>query len=414
MHPWSLVVLAALGLNLLLERWLNARQMRAVLGHRDAVPEAFADRIPLEAHQKAADYTVARLRFADVEAIWSALLLLGWTFGGGLELLQGLIEGTGLGPLSGGVCFLLGFSIINAMLELPFSIWYTFRLEERFGFNRTTPKVFVSDLLKQLLLGIALGAPLAAVVLWLMASAGENWWLWAWLVWMGFSVLMMWAWPNWIAPLFNKFQPLEDEELKGRIERLLERCGFTSDGIFVMDGSLRSTHGNAYFAGLGRHKRIVFFDTLLQELEPDHIEAVLAHELGHFHHRHILKQMVFMALISLAGLWLLSWLMQHPWFYQGLGVSTPSAHAALALFMLLGPIFSPLLGPPMKALSRRFEFEADRFAARQARREALIEALLRLYRENASTLTPDPLYSAFHDSHPPAPIRIRRLLEARG
>ena len=308
-----------------------------------------------------------------------------------------------------GVGVLVSATLVMSLLDLPFSIWQTFVIEERFGFNRTRVSTFIADLLKQGLILLLLATPLTWLILWLMASSGPLWWLYVWGVWMGFTLLMIWAYPTFIAPLFNQFKPLADEALRQRIEALLARCGFTSRGIFVMGGSRRSGHGNAYFTGLGRNKRIVFFDTLLESLEPDEVEAVLAHELGHFKRRHVQKRLVSMALMSLAGLALLGWLVGEPAFYQGLGVSEPSLYAGLMLFLLISPVFGIFLTPLMSWMSRKHEYEADAFAAQQAGAADLIRALVKLYRENASTLTPDPLYSAFHDSHPPAPLRVAQL-----
>jgi len=409
MHTFTLVFLLALGAELLLRLWLNRRQLRAVTGHRDEVPAAFRESIPLSAHQKAADYTAASLRLGNVEQLVGAILLLLWTLGGGLELLDRGLRTLDLGPLATGVAFLLAFLVISSLLELPLSAWRTFGIEQRFGFNRTTLKTFITDLLKQLLLLLLLGGPLILLILWLMAHMGELWWLAVWATWFGFSILMMWAWPTFIAPLFNKFKPLADQTLKQRIEALLDRNGFTSQGIFVMDGSTRSSHGNAYFTGFGANKRIVFFDTLIGELAGDAIEAVLAHELGHFKRRHILKQLLLMGALSLAGLALLGWLIRQDWFFTGLGVSTPSNYMALVLFLLVSPVFTVILQPLFTGLSRRYEFEADDYAAAQANPATLVRALVKLYKENANTLTPDPLYSAFHDSHPPAPVRVAYL-----
>ena len=403
------IFLAALALSLALQIWLDRRQIRHVLAHRDTVPDAFRNQIPLAAHQKAADYTVARTRFGMVEVVYGSLLLLGWTLGGGLEWVDQAWRGLGLSPIATGVGVILSVLLIGSLLELPFTVYRTFRLEERFGFNRTTPGTFLSDLLKQFLLTVLIGTPLIGLVLWLMETAGPSWWLYVWIVWIGFSLLMLWAWPAFIAPLFNKFEPLDDEALRQRIVKLLERCGFRSSGVFVMDGSRRSSHGNAYFSGLGTNKRIVFYDTLLKSLTPEEVEAVLAHELGHFRRHHIRKRIILMALLSLAGLWILAQLMQMPAFYAGLGVSTPSTYMGLILFMMVAPLFSSFLSPVLAGISRRHEFEADDFAARQADARTLIRALVKLYEENASTLTPDPLYSAFHDSHPPAPVRIAHL-----
>jgi STE24 endopeptidase len=409
MHSFTLLFLAMLALSLAIQLWLEQRQLRHVAAHRAAVPAAFAGQISLEAHQKAADYTMAKVRLSRIELLYSALILLGLTLGGGLNWLDQLWGGVELGSLWGGVAFLLSLTLLTTLLDLPFSLYRTFRLEQRFGFNKSTPALFISDLLKGFVLMLLIGVPMAALVLWLMESAGAKWWLYVWGVWSGFTLLMMWAYPAVIAPLFNKFTPLEDEALASRIDALLERCGFKSNGIFVMDGSRRSSHGNAYFSGLGSNKRIVFFDTLLESLSGDEIEAVLAHELGHFRRNHIKKRIVLMMAMSLTGLALLGWLMEQSWFYTALGVETPSVHAALALFLIVLPVFTFFLQPLMAMSMRKHEFEADEFAAEHAEANDLIRALVKLYRENASTLTPDRLYSAFHDSHPPAPVRIAHL-----
>jgi STE24 endopeptidase len=332
-----------------------------------------------------------------------------WTLGGGLDLLDGLWRGAGLAPLWTGTGFITSVIAISAILDLPVQAYFIFGLEERFGFNRMTARLFVTDLVKQAVLFVLLGVPMVIVVLWITTGAGALWWFWVWLVWLGFSLVMMWAYPAFIAPWFNRFRPLEDEALARRIQDLLKRNGFESRGVFVMDGSARSTHGNAYFTGMGASKRIVFFDTLLAELTHEEIEAVLAHELGHFKSRHITKRIAIMAALSFAGLALLAWLIHQPWFYSGLGVSRPSAYMGLTLFLMVSPVFTFFLQPMFSWLSRRHEFEADDFAAQQAHTVNLVQALVKLYRENANTLTPDPLYSAFHDSHPPAPIRIAHL-----
>lgn len=409
MNAFRLLFLLFLAAALLTRLWLDRRHIRHVLSHRERVPEAFRADIPLPDHRKAADYTAARTRLGGVETLYDSLLLLGWTLGGALDWVDHAWRGLGLGVTATGVAVILTVFVLIALLELPFSLYHTFVLENRFGFNRSTPAVFAGDLVRQLALTVILGAPLAWVALWLMARAGALWWLYVWAVWIGFGLLMTWAYPTLIAPLFNRFSPLADGALRARIEQLLARCGFTSSGVFVMDGSRRSAHGNAYFTGLGRHKRIVFFDTLLKDLDHHEVEAVLAHELGHFRLHHVRKNLVYSALLSLAGLALLAWLMRQPWFYAGLGVSTASDHMALLLFLLVLPTFTFLLQPIAARLSRRHEYEADAFAAAQVDGAALIRALVKLYRENASTLTPDPLYSAFHDSHPPAPLRIAHL-----
>ena len=411
----TLIFVVGLMTSVLIQLWLDLRQIRYVRQHRDTVPDAFKDKISLVAHQKAADYTIARARLGIVELYFGSILLLAWTLGGGLQLLDTAWRHSPLtSPLLNGVGVLLSVLLISAVLDLPVTLYRTFVIEQRFGFNRITPGVFITDLAKQLLLLLILGVPLVTLVLWLMLDASSLWWLYVWGVWMGFSLFLLWAWPAFIAPLFNKFIPLNNVELKQRIENLLDRCGFKSNGVFVMDGSKRSSHGNAYFSGLGTNKRIVFFDTLLKSLDADEVEAVLAHELGHFKHKHIQKRIITMAGLSLTGLAILALLMRLPEFYYGLGVSTPSTYMALALFMMVMPIFSFYLQPVMAWLSRKHEFEADNYAMQQSNATTLIQALVKLYKENASTLTPDPLYSAFHDSHPPAPVRIRHLSRKLG
>jgi len=409
MNTLTYIFLIALGLSLLIQLWLTLRQRHYVAAHRSAVPEAFAERISLEAHQKAADYSLTNTRMDILELFFGALLLLGWTLGGGLDWLDSQWRTLEWSPVMTGVAVIFSMTLISAALDLPFNIYRTFAIEQKFGFNRTTPLLFVSDLVKQILLMSAIGLPLLWLVLWLMEGAGEFWWLYVWAVWTGFSLFMMWAYPAFIAPLFNKFEPLDDAEMKQRIEQLLDRCGFTSKGVFIMDGSRRSSHGNAYFTGLGDNKRIVFFDTLLKSLNVDEVEAVLAHELGHFRRNHIKKRIVSMAVISLLSLALLGGLMQYDDFYTGLGVSQPSTYIALTLFMMVAPLFSIYLQPLFAWVSRKHEFEADDFAAENSNADNLVKALVKLYEENANTLTPDPLYSAFHDSHPPASVRIAHL-----
>ena len=401
--------LIALGLYTLVQIWLANRHLGYVAAHRDKVPNAFADKISLAAHQKAADYTLAKTSLERVEVILGAIILLGWTLGGGLEWLDSHWSQYNLSPLWLGTGFLLSLFALLSLIDMPMSIYRTFVLEEKFGFNRTNARTFITDQIKQFLLLIVIGTPLVAGILWLMENMGSYWWLWVWVVWTGFGLLMMWAYPAFIAPLFNKFKPLEDGPLKQRITDLMTRCGFTSNGIFIVDGSRRSGHGNAYFTGLGQNKRIVFFDTLIDGLGTNEIEAVLAHELGHFKRKHIIKRIVSMALFSLAGLAMLGWLINQNWFYHGLGVSTPSLHTALALFLIALPVFTFLLHPITSWFSRKHEFEADAFAAEVSSADALVQALVKLYEENANTLTPDPLYSAFHDSHPPAAVRIAHL-----
>ncbi|CAK0755607.1 STE24 endopeptidase [Gammaproteobacteria bacterium] len=412
MNPYTLAVLVALGVGLALQLWLLSRQAAYVSRHRAAVPEAFRDRIPLDAHQKAADYTVAKTRLLRVEEVIGAVLLLLWTLGGGLNAIDHYWSTALPSPLWAGTAFVVSIALIMSILDLPLALYRTFVLEERFGFNRITPRIFITDTIKQILLFALFGIPLAWVVLWLMDSAGPAWWLYTWATWMGFGLFMTWAYPTLIAPLFNQFTPLADEELRTRVVALMERCGFRTDEVFVMDSSRRSSHGNAYFTGFGNHKRIVFFDTLLESLSPLQVEAVLAHELGHFRRHHVFKRWLLIGTISLVGLAALGHLIHQPSFYQGLGVDTPSSHAALVLFLLVVPLFALFVQPLLAYVLRAHEFEADDFACRTTEAPyALREALLRLYRENAGTLTPDPLYSAFYDSHPPAPIRIARITE---
>ena len=409
MNTFTILFLTALTAYTVIQLWLDNRQRTHVRTHRSRVPADFAARITLDDHHKAADYTIAKNRLGMLELVYGSLLLLVWTLGGGLEWLDELWRKAGFGSIPTGVGFMLSAMAIMSLLELPFGLYHTFVIEERFGFNRSTLGIFLGDLLKQALLMVLIGAPMITLALWIMESSGGLWWLYVWVVWMAFSLLMFWAYPAVIAPLFNKFTPLQNESLRSRIQTLLDKCGFTSQGIFVMDGSKRSGHGNAYFTGFGRNKRIVFFDTLLDSLEPAEIEAVLAHELGHFRLKHIQKRLFATAVLSLAGLALLGWLAAQQWFYTGLGVTRPSSYMALMLFMLVAPVFSFFLQPLMARLSRRHEFEADAYAVRQASGTDLIRALVKMYRENASTLTPDPLYSAFHDSHPPAPVRISHI-----
>ena len=413
MNELTLIFLAAIAISIAIHGWLIRRHIDYVRSHRDQVPAAFQDTIPLSAHQKAADYTQAKARFGMYDLLVGALLLLIWTLGGGLNLLDSAWQSGGLPILAAGVGFVISAYALMALLEIPMSAYRTFVIEERFGFNKTTPKIFILDILKQGMLLLLIGMPLAALVLWLMLNGGALWWLYVWVAWIGFSLLMMWVYPTFIAPLFNKFRPLMDDALRTRIETLLKRNGFSSQGIFVMDGSTRSTHGNAYFTGLGTNKRIVFFDTLIDELNSEEIEAVLAHELGHFKCKHITKRIILMAAVSLIGLAFLGWLINQPWFYSGLGVTQPSAHVALVLFLIVIPVFTFFFQPMLAHISRKHEFEADDFAVKQAKADTLIQALVKLYKENANTLTPDPLYSAFHDSHPPAPVRVAHLSSKR-
>ena len=409
MHALTPVFLVALTLTLVLRAWLAVRQLKHVRQHQDQVPEPFAADISLPVHRKAADYTAAKIKLSLLSMALDFLLVLIWTLGGGLATLDDAWRGAALGSLSTGVLVIGCFVLINAAIGLPLSLYSTFGVEAEFGFNRTTPKTYVFDMLKTLLLSMLLGVPLLYAALALMAGAGHLWWLYVWALWFGFSLFMTWAYPKFIAPLFNKFSPLADESLKARIETLLTRCGFASRGVFVMDGSTRSAHGNAYFTGFGSNKRIVFFDTLMEKLEPVEIEAVLAHELGHFRLKHVLQRLVLTAVLGLAALGLLGWLATQDWFYTALGVAAPSNYAALLLFTLLLPPFLFFFEPLASAWSRRHEFQADAYARQQTDAAALVRALVKLYRDNASTLTPDPLHSVFYDSHPPALLRIARL-----
>jgi STE24 endopeptidase len=410
---FTLLFLAALAFTLALRLWLSARQVAHVVAHRDAVPAAFAGRIALDAHRKAADYTVAKQKLARLETLADAALLLVWTIGGGLAALVAWTGGLSVAPLWQDLALLLLLAVIGGIVMLPFSWWQTFVVEERFGFNRMTFRLWLADLAKGTLVGAVLGVPLLLLVLWLMGSAGGLWWLWVWAAWMAFQLLVLVLYPTVIAPLFNKFSPLPAGDARARIEALLARCGFRASGLFVMDGSTRSAHGNAYFTGFGKAKRIVFFDTLLNRLAPAEIEAVLAHELGHYARRHVVKRVVWSGVLSLAFLALLAWLAGQPWFFAGLGVPAAATAArpgvALALFVLALPVFTFVLSPLSAIYSRKHEFEADAFAAQHASAGDLVLALVKMYEDNAATLTPDPLHSAFYDSHPPAAIRIGRL-----
>jgi STE24 endopeptidase len=410
---WSVLFAAALIGGTALKLWLAQRQQRHVLAHRDAVPAPFRGSITLEAHQKAADYTVARLRFGLWTTLFSAVIVLVWTLEGGLQLLNGWVSSTFGTALGGQLALLVAFALIGALLDLPWEVARTFGLEARFGFNRQTPRSFVLDLLKNAMVSAVILLPLALLVLWIMQVAGSWWWLWAWAGLTAFSLLMMVAYPLVIAPLFNKFQPLPDGEVKTRAQALMQRCDFALSGLFVMDGSRRSAHANAYFTGMGAARRVVLFDTLLAQLSPAQIEGVLAHEVGHYKRHHILKRMVVMFGVSLAGFALLGWLSNQVWFYVGLGVMpnlfAPNHALALILFSLVLPVFGVFFSPLAAATSRKHEFEADAYAAQHSDAHALGEALVTLYRDNASTLTPDPLYVRFYYSHPPALQRLQRL-----
>ena len=414
--PFTALFVAALATMIAVQSWLGSRQIASVERHRGRVPDAFAAQIPLAAHQKAADYTVARQRFARVDRGVDAVVTLALTLGGGIAWVAALTSD--IAPPWNDVALTVVIAAVGGAVSLPLSWWRTFVLEARFGFNRTTLKLWVADIAKGLLVAAVLGLPMILAVLWLIAHGGTWWWLWVWAVWVGFQVLVLLLYPTVIAPLFNKFSPLPAGDARARIEALLARCGFSARGLFVMDGSKRSSHGNAYFVGFGRARRIVFFDTLLTTLAPDEVESVLAHELGHYAKKHIVKTLAWSALASLALLALLAWLAQQPWFYAGLGVHDPVAMARpgvmLNLFFVALPPFTFLLSPLMAIYSRRHEFEADEFAAQNASAVALTRALVKMYEDNASTLTPDPLHSAFYDSHPPAAIRIGHLAALSG
>lgn len=406
----TLIFIALLILTTATRLWLGSRQISHVQANRAQVPSAFAANISLDSHQKAADYSSAKTKLALLEAVVQALLLAALTIGGGLQW----IDDAWRNVLSNheiirGALVICTAMLVSSLIDLPFEYYKTFMVDEKFGFNKMTKAMFFSDLVKHGLVGLALGLPILFAALWLMQGAGQYWWFYLWVVWSLFNIVMLAVYPTFIAPLFNKFTPLADESLKTRIEALLTKCGFKSQGLFVMDGSARSSHGNAYFTGFGSSKRVVFFDTLLSRLNGEEIEAVLAHELGHFKHHHVIKRIVMMFSLSFLGLALLGWLMKQTWFYSGLGVSAPSNHMALILFLLVSPVFLFVLRPIMASYSRKNEFEADDYAAKHANANRLVDALVKLYRDNASTLTPDPLHSAFYDSHPPASIRISKL-----
>ena len=407
---FTLTFVSLLIASTLIRLWLGGRHITYVQAHRNLVPAAFSDNITLDAHQKAADYTSAKTKLALTEAVTQALFLAVLTLGGGLQLIDDSWR-TVLAnqEIVRGVLVICSAMLIGGLIDLPFEYYKTFVVDEQFGFNKMTPAMFVNDLIKHSLVGLALGGPILLVALWLMQGAGDYWWLYLWLIWSAFNLTMLAVYPTFIAPLFNKFTPLKDENLKERIEMLLTKCGFKSQGLFVMDGSSRSSHGNAYFTGFGASKRVVFFDTLLERLNADEIESVLAHELGHFKHRHVIKRIAMMFFVSFLGLALLGWLMNQPWFYTDLGINQASNYMALMLFMLVSPVFLFLLRPIMASYSRKNEFEADDYAAKHASAKHLVKALVKLYRDNASTLTPDPLHSVFYDSHPPASIRISKL-----
>jgi STE24 endopeptidase len=414
MHPFTILFIALLAAGLVLRLWLIARQLRAVGAGRVLVPAEFAGVITTGQHEKAADYTIALARFSGLHAVVEALLLLFLTVGGGIAWIDSAIAATGLEGLVAGVAVIGTVAASLAILDLPFAAWRTFAIEARFAFNRATPALFALDQLKGLAISAAILAPLVALLLWLFDRAGKDWWWWAWLAWAAFSLLMSWAWPRLIAPLFNRFHELPDGALRMAVIDLARRCGFEPRGIFVMDGSRRSTHGNAYFTGIGRAKRIVFFDTLLETLETPEVAAVLAHELGHFRLRHVTWRIVWSLVASFAGFALLAWLADEPWFQTALGVKAGGAHTLFLLFVLAAPVFLLPVGPFAAWISRRHEYAADDFASVHADPAALSSALVKLYRDNATTLTPDPIYTAFHASHPPAVDRIGRLRAETG
>ncbi|HEV7914571.1 MAG TPA: M48 family metallopeptidase [Albitalea sp.] len=416
----TLLFAAALLASLLVKFWLATRQMRHVAAHRHAVPAAFARTITLQAHQKAADYTLAKARFGLLSTAFGTAVLIGWTLLGGLDLLNDAIRSAvqpRFGDMAYQLALLTAFAVIGGVLDLPFDLYGTFRIEQRFGFNRVTWKLYVADMLKGALVGAIIGLPIAALILWIMGATGTLWWLWAWAAWMGFNLLVLVLYPTVIAPLFNKFEPLSDESLKARVQALMARCGFAAKGLFVMDGSRRSAHANAYFTGFGAAKRVVFFDTLLNKLSPGEVEAVLAHELGHFKHKHVQKRIVSMFALSLAAFALLGWVSTQTWFYGAFGVrpqmAAPNDALALLLFLLVVPVFGFFVSPLFAQLSRRHEFEADAYACAQANGSDLAAALLKLHEDNAATLTPDPLYVRFYYSHPPAGERLAALPDAQ-
>lgn len=404
------IFVAVIVVSLAVRVWLGLRHIRHIQQHRQQVPAAFIQTISLDAHQRAADYTTAKVKLRLNETVIESLVLLALTLGGILQTLdQVWQQWLPAHEIIRGALIICSAMLISGLATLPFDYIQTFKVDEEFGFNKMSPAMFFSDMIKHSVVGVLLGGPILFAALWLMQSAGEAWWLYLWLIWSGFNLFMLAVYPVWIAPLFNKFTPMQDQTLKARIEALMQKCGFASQGLFVMDGSTRSGHGNAYFTGFGKNKRVVFFDTLLEKLNADEIEAVLAHELGHFKHQHVIKRIAMMFGLSLVGLALLGYLIKQEWFFTGLGVAQASNHMALLLFVLVSPVFMFILRPVLAAYSRTNEFEADHYAAQQSRPAFLIDALVKLYRDNASTLTPDPLHSAFYDSHPPASLRIAKL-----
>ena len=409
MNTFTIIFLIALIISSSIQFWLARRQADYVANHRSAVPDAFKTKVPLEAHQKAADYTLAKIKLGNIDGALGIIILLLLTLGGGINSAFSYWTSIASSPLIAGVAATATIFLIMTVVEIPTSVYQTFVIEEKFGFNKSSINQFIKDQFLHLALGAAIGLPIFALILWVMDNVGSLWWLWAWGIIMGFSLLMSWLFPTLIAPLFNKFTPMEEGSLKDRIQGLLARCGFNSQGIFIMDGSKRSGHGNAYFTGLGNNKRIVFFDNLVNSLDDEELEAVLAHELGHFKCKHVIKMLIATSIMTLISFAILGWLINEPWFYSGLGVEQPSNAAALLLFMLVSSSFTFFMQPISAYFQRQFEFEADDFAANNAKASKMISGLVKLYEENANTLTPDPLYSAFHYSHPPAAIRIAHL-----
>ena len=409
MNTFTYVFLAAFTLSYGVQFWLSGRQKQYVLRHREQVPTAFSSRVSLEAHQKAADYTITKSKLHDIDSVVGMVFLLLLTLGGGISLVFDFWSTFELSPLTASLSAVASIFVMMTLVEMPFSLYQTFVVEEKFGFNKNTVPQFLKDQLLSITLTMAIGMPILALILWVMDSIGELWWLYAWGIIISFSLLMSWLFPTVIAPLFNKFTPMEDGPLKERIQELLQRCGFNSQGIFIMDGSRRSGHGNAYFTGLGNNKRIVFFDTLVNSLDEEELEAVLAHELGHFKCKHVIKMLVTSSIMTLISFAILGWLITQNWFFEGLGIANPSNAAALLVFMLVSPVFTTFMQPISAYFQRKFEFEADDFATHNAQGSKMISGLVKLYEENASTLTPDPLYSAFHYSHPPAAIRIAHI-----
>ena len=409
MNTFTIIFLIALIISSSIQFWLAKRQADYVTAHRSAVPEAFRTKVPLEAHQKAADYTLAKIKLGNIDGALGIIVLLLLTLGGGINMAFEFWTSFFSSSLIAGVAAIATIFLIMTLIEIPSSVYQTFVIEEKFGFNKSSVNQFIKDQFLHLGLGAAIGLPILALILWVMDNVGPLWWLWAWGIIMGFSLLMSWLFPTLIAPLFNKFTPMEEGSLKDRIQGLLARCGFSSQGIFIMDGSKRSGHGNAYFTGLGNNKRIVFFDNLVNSLDDEELEAVLAHELGHFKCKHVIKMLIATSIMTLISFAILGWLINELWFYNGLGVEQPSNAAALLLFILVSSTFTFFMQPISAYFQRKFEFEADDFAASNAKASKMISGLVKLYEENANTLTPDPLYSAFHYSHPPAAIRIAHL-----